>query len=136
MAKEQNQIRIRGFITSGKGVGKNFVGLEWAQKQFREKLGFNPYPGTLNLILSNEEAEKRKKLEKFKGIVIIPEKGYCKAKCFKAKIKGLNGAEAALILPLVPNYPENLIEIISSLNLREKLDLKDGDDIEILIYCE
>ena len=136
MAKEQNQIRIRGFITSGKGVGKNFVELEWAQKQFREKLGFNPYPGTLNLILSNEEAEKRKKLEKFKGIVIIPEKGYCKAKCFKAKIKELDEAEAALILPLVPNYPENLIEIISSLNLREKLDLKDGNDIEILIYCE
>jgi len=99
-------------------------------------LGFNPYPGTLNLILSNKEAEKRKKLKKYKGITIIPEKGYCKAKCFKAKIKELDEAEAALILPLVPNYPENLIEIISPLNLREKLNLKDGDRLEILVYCE
>ena len=136
MAKEQNKIRIMGFITSGKGVGRNFVKLEWAKKQFREKLGFNPYPGTLNLILSNKEAEKRKKLKKYEGITIIPEKGYCKAKCFKAKIKELDEAEAALILPLVPNYPENLIEIISPLNLREKLNLKDVDRLEILVYCE
>ena len=135
MAKKQDRIRIRGFVASGKGIGRNFVELEWVQKQFKEKLGFKPYPGTLNLILTSGEAEKRKKLEKLEGIVITPKKGYCKAKCFKAKIEGLDEPKAAVILPLVSNYPENLIEIISLLNLREKLDLKDGDSLEIMVYC-
>lgn len=135
MAKEQNRIRIKGFVASGRGVGKNFVELGWAQKQFEEKLGFKPYPGTLNLTLNSGEVKKRKKLEMLDGIVIMPEKGYCKAKCFKAKITGLNEVKSALIFPLVSDYPENLIEIISPINLREKLNLKNGDSLEILVYC-
>jgi len=135
MAKEQNQIRIKGAVVSGQGVGKNFVELKWARRQFEEKLGFKPYPGTLNLILTDEEVEKRRKLERLEGIAITPEKGYCKAKCFKAEIEGLENVEAAIILPSVSNYPKNLIEIISPVNLRKKLNLRDGNSLEILVYC-
>lgn len=136
MAEKQNRIKIRGFIASGEGVGKNFVKLEWAERQFQEKLGFKPYPGTLNLILDGEEVEKREMLDKIKGISITPRKGYCKAKCFKAKIEGLNEVKAAIVLPSVQNYPKNLIEIISPENLREKLDLKDGKSLEIIVYFD
>jgi len=136
MAEKQNSMKIRGAVSSGKGIGKKFVQLEWVQKQFEEKLGFRCYPGTLNLTLADREIRKREKLEKFKGIKIIPKNGYCEAKCFRAKIENFEEIKVALILPLVSNYPKNLIEIISPYNLRERLNLKDGDYLGLSVYPE
>ena len=132
MAERTNKIKIEGKVCSGKGVGKKFVQLPWAEKQFLEKLGFIPYPGTLNLILTQKSMEKKKKLEKNEGIAIIPEKGYCEAKCFRAKINGR--IQGAVVIPKVQNYPEELLEVLSPLNLRKALDLKDGNLVEITVY--
>jgi len=132
MAKGTNEVKIEGKICSGKGIGKKFVKLPWVGRQFQEKLGFIPYPGTLNLILTRKEKEKKKKLEENEGIAIIPEKGYCKAKCFKVKINGR--IQGAVIIPKVQNYPEELLEILSPLNLRKALNLKDGSLVEITVY--
>jgi riboflavin kinase len=40
------KITLRGRVSSGGGTGSFFVNLPWAKKQFKEKLGFDPYPGT------------------------------------------------------------------------------------------
>jgi riboflavin kinase len=134
MAQKPNEVKIKGKVSSGKGIGKKFVELSWAQKQFTKKLGFNPYPGTLNLILTRNDKEKKRKLEKLRGITIIPEKGYCEAKCFKAKIDGK--LQAAIIFPKVSGYPEGLLEVLSPLNLKKALNLKDGDKVKIIVYLE
>ncbi len=114
---------FEGTIFSGFGAGKRFVSLPWVKAQVEEKLGFTPYPGTLNLRLTDESKERRKILDPKKGIPIKPKTGYNSGVLFRASLCAL---ECAVVLPLVPNYPSDVLEIISPLYLRCKLGLIDG----------
>jgi riboflavin kinase len=44
--------------------------------------------------------------------------------------------KCAIIVPEVENYPENVIEVIAPVNLREKFKLKDGDMVEVRIMLD
>ena len=125
---------IKGIIFSGKGEGARFIELPWVKRQIVEKLGFTPYRGTLNIELTKEEIENRALLEKAQTIVISPVKGFSRGKCFKANL--MDKLECAIVIPEIPNYPENVIEVISPTNLREKLQLRDGDSVEVKILIE
>ncbi|MDW8034356.1 MAG: DUF120 domain-containing protein [Nitrososphaerota archaeon] len=128
------RILVRGEVFSGKGQGGFFVSIPWAMKQFIEKLGFKPYPGTLNIRLFPEYLSIRRKLNYHNGIKIVPDEGYYPGRCFKSIVAGkINGA---IVIPETPSYPEDVLEIIAPVNLREELDIKDGDKIEITIILE
>ncbi|PIU59668.1 riboflavin kinase, partial [Candidatus Bathyarchaeota archaeon CG07_land_8_20_14_0_80_47_9] len=45
---------IKGKISTGKGEGAQFVKLPWVRKQIIQKLGFTPFPGTLNIRLTED----------------------------------------------------------------------------------
>lgn len=96
-----------------------------------EKLGFLVYSGTLNIRLTSESAHVKRMLAKTPGIEIIPASGYYPGKLFKASLMGL---ECAVVIPEVPRYPENVIEVISSMNLRSRFNLVDGSmcDVEVM----
>ena len=53
-------------------------------------------------------------------------------RCFRAKI---NGIKSAIVLPLRSHY-SNILEFISPDYLRKKLNLRDGDEVKIVIYLE
>ncbi|MEM3874382.1 MAG: DUF120 domain-containing protein [Candidatus Bathyarchaeia archaeon] len=125
---------VKGKIVSGVGEGSFFTMLSWVRRQIREKLGFAPYPGTLNLKLTGEYLDVRKLLEDAKAIEILPEPGYCRGKCFRAYIG--HDVVCAVVLPCVENYPRDVLEIIAPSNLREKLKLKNGDELEVRIAFE
>lgn len=127
-------VHIRGKVFSGAGEGAKFIELPWVKSQIKEKLGFTPYPGTLNIKLDDESVKIRKMLEKVKAIEILPIAGYCAGKCFMARIG--EKMECAVILPQISDYPEDVIEIVAPLNLRKKISIKDGDCIEIKIMLE
>ena len=126
------EIVLKGKVVSGTKKGKLFVGLPWVKKQIKEKLGFNPYLGTLNLQLPNKTSLKR--LYDADGIIIVPEKGYSDGKCFMAIVN--EKVEGAVVLPDVPDYPLDLLEILAPVNLRETLGLKDGMEVEVTIKVE
>ena len=46
-------ITFEGHVVSGMGEGAYYMSLEGYRKQFREKLGYEPFPGTLNIKLSD-----------------------------------------------------------------------------------
>lgn len=127
------KIIFRGRVSSGKGAGSLFVNLPWARRQFKEKLGFNPYPGTLNLQLSPRTDANRLR-DVRKGIKVTPPEGFYKGRCFKAQV--MNKMRAAVIVPDIPGYPTNLLEILAPINLREALGLKDGKDVEVTVWLE
>ena len=116
------EVTVKGKVISGTKKGKQYVNLPWVKKQFIEKLGFNPFPGTLNLQLTSEQ--NIHELHEADGITIKPEKGYYEGKCFKALVMGK--VEGAVVFPEVPDYPHNLLEILAPVNLRKNLGLKDG----------
>ncbi|MCW4024245.1 MAG: CTP-dependent riboflavin kinase [Candidatus Bathyarchaeota archaeon] len=122
------QVTIEGTVFSGKGEGKKFVSLPWVTKQIGEFAGFLPYLGTLNILLSKENQNKKLQMQTAGGFVIKPEQGFFEGKLFPAKIEGV---ACAVIIPLVPNYPENVLEIVAKENLREKLKIKDGSHVKV-----
>jgi len=131
MKNRRVKITIRGKVCGGKGEGSFFVSKPWVMKQVKKKLGFKPYLGTLNIQLLSEYKEIVKILENHNGIEIIPKEGFCPGKCFKAAVSGR--IKGAVVIPRVPSYPKDMLEIIAPVNLRETLGLKDGDEIEITV---
>jgi riboflavin kinase len=126
-------ITIQGIVTSGLGEGKYYVTQKGYMNQFREKLWFEPYEGTLNIKLSGRELNKLQLIRSLDGIPISgfegPGRTFGKGKCFLCDIQGI---ECAVMLPNRSHY-ENVIEIISKHYLRDKLKLKDGDVVEVRV---
>jgi riboflavin kinase len=125
-------IKLKGRIFSGSGEAAEFIKLSWVKAQIIEKLGFIPYNGTLNVKLNEESLTlKRRFLKKAKPIQILPPKGFCSGTCFRAVF--MDKLECAIVIPDVDGYPEDVIEIIAPINLREKFQLKDGDTAKVVI---
>jgi riboflavin kinase len=123
---------VKGTVINGTSRGKHFVNLAWVKRQFQEKLGFNPYPGTLNLQL--QKRSDLTELKKAKGIRIVPEKGYQEGRCFRALVMGK--VWGAVVVLDFPSYPLNLIEVIAPVNLRETLVLQNGMMIQVKVILE
>jgi len=124
---------ITGKIVSGAGEGAYFTQIDWVSRQCDEKLGFIPYPGTLNLELSEEFLVTVESLEKEKGVELIsPDPKFCNGKAFPVL---LGEMRAAIIMPeeKVRVHPKNIIEIIAPLNLKASLNLKDGDSVTVVL---
>ena len=127
------KITLRGKVFSGGGTGSLFVNLPWAKKQFKEKLGFNPYPGTLNLQLS-PRTDVKELGNATKGIKIKPPEGFHGGRCFKALV--MEKVWGAIVVPDVPGYPPNLLEILAPIHLREALGVKDGMEVKVTVWLE
>jgi riboflavin kinase len=124
------KIKLSGKVFSGRGEGEKFLELPWVKRQVKEKLGFIPYHGTLNIMVSEESAKGRKLLEKATFTKVRPAEGYFSGKIFKAFVGTLT---CAIVIPEVAGYPGNVLEIIAPVNLREKLQLADGDEITVTV---
>jgi riboflavin kinase len=122
------KIEFSGTVISGNGDGKKFMELPWVKQQITEKLGFTPYAGTLNLKLTEESAKQRKLIEKTPSAKVLPADGYSKGLLFKAFI-GI--VQCAIVIPQVAGYPNDLLEVIASVYLREALQLEDGCEVTV-----
>ncbi|MDH5482387.1 MAG: CTP-dependent riboflavin kinase [Candidatus Bathyarchaeota archaeon] len=128
------ELCIIGKVFSGKSEGKAFITFPWVRKQIIEKLGFIPYPGTLNIELAGDDVKLKKLLVMAKPTEISPVTGFCRGKCFKAHL--MDNVKCAIIIPEITDYPENVLEIIASVNLREKLLLKNGDTVKVKLTLQ
>lgn len=125
-------IIIKGRAMSGVGEGSYYVSLEGYNKQFKEKLGFEPYPGTLNLKIDKEQIYFRRRLDEEEGILIegfsTEDRTFGNVKAFKCKIGSIEGA---VVMPQRTHYPADVLEVISPVKIRDRLSLKDGELVEI-----
>ncbi len=122
------KITFKGTVYTGKGEGRKFIDLPWVKQQIKEKLGFTPYSGTLNIHLNKKSAKQKALLEKAEQLEIQPEKGYCTGILIKAQIESL---KCAIIIPHISNYSSDVLEIIAAWFLRERLKLGDGDEVTV-----
>lgn len=129
-----DKLYFKGSITSGLGEGRYYTEQKGYLKQFKEKLGFTPYPGTLNIEIEYVEKNKLRLLKDHKAIIIdgfqTNNRTFGNVRCFKAR---LNNTKAVLVLPMRGHYSK-ILEFISPIYLREKLNVKDGDNVNIVIY--
>ena len=122
---------ISGMMAAGLGEAAGFTSLDWAKDAFRERLGIDPFPGTVNLILtSDEDRAAWRQVRSWPGIVLPPPRSdWCNSRCYHATLN--NQIEVAIVLPEIDTYPEDQIELIASVGVRDTLNLKDGDPMVI-----
>ena len=135
-AKEE--LVMNGVVFSGLSEGSYYMSLEGYRKQFRSKLGFEPYPGTLNLRVRKEDQNERRLLESFPFIYVEgfanAQRSYGPAKCFKAVVN--EKIQSAIVLPIRAHYGEDVVEIIAPHPLRKQLRLKDGDLVRVRVTAK
>ena len=131
-----SKVVFKGTVVSGMGEGKYYTEQSGYVDQFKTKLGFVPYPGTLNVEIEYIERNKLRLLKNYGGIVIdafeTKNRTFGDVICFNATI---NKTKGAIVLPKRSHY-SRILELISPHYLRQKLHLNDGDMVEIVIYLD
>ncbi len=125
---------IVGRVRTGLGQGAGFIGLPWVRRQLMQALGIEPWPGTLNLSLVPAAVPGWQALAAGRGLRLIPERASdCAARCYpvRASVAGHGPVTAAIVVPEVPGYAPDQVEVVASVSLRGALGLVDGDIVNL-----
>ncbi|MBF4474909.1 MAG: CTP-dependent riboflavin kinase [Methanobacterium formicicum] len=119
-------MEIKGKVISGTHKGTYFMSLDVYQDEFREKLKFKPYPGTLNLEISEECAREISKMQDKMGVIEGTD-NYGDVKFLPAKLSEV--VDGAILFPVRTQHAPEILEFVAQKNLRSKLKLNDGDEV-------
>ncbi len=133
-------VTLEGTVFTGLGEGAYYVGKESYRRQIVEKLGFEPYPGTLNLKLSADyDIKTRMELDAYPAIEVKgfqnEDRSFGLVKCYPVTIGG-NDVKGALVTALRSHYDASVLEIIAPVCLRKALCLKDGHKVKVEVYTQ
>lgn len=129
-------VELKGILVSGMGEGAYYMSLKGYTKQFKEKIGYVPFPGTLNVKLTKKEyIEAVNQFGSFGGILIKgfsdEKRTYGWVKCFKAKLN--NSINCELIILERTHHDNTVVELIAKSCIRKIAKLKDGASLTIKI---
>lgn len=134
--EKSRNLAIKGKVVSGLGEGRYYLDQKGYIDQFVAKLGFRPYPGTLNLEIRGPELNKLRILKAATAVPIDSfqdrERTFGAVDAWRAKLRDVDGAA---ILPKRTHHTRTL-EIIAPVYLRDKLNLQDGDELEVEVRLE
>lgn len=130
---ERHRLQVRGRVASGLGEGRYYLSRDGYVSQFRERLGFEPYPGTLNLEMEGSETNKLRIL-KSRPVVHIEgfeaeNRTFGDVDAWRAEI---NDVACAVILPKRTHHARTL-EVVAPDYLRDRLKLHDGDEVDVRV---
>jgi riboflavin kinase, archaea type len=133
----RDELKFRGVVFTGLNEGRYYVSLKGYLKSFVRAVGFEPFPGTLNLRLTNEAMiEQRRRLGLMEGINVPgfsdSKRSYGPVKVFRAKISAKH--PGAVLAIERTHYDNTVLEVISPLNLRRALRLRDGDECSVTAF--
>jgi len=129
-------IELKGILVSGMGEGAFYMSLKGYTKQFKTKINYIPFPGTLNVKLTKREyVEAAQQFRTLNGIFIKSfsddKRTYGWVKCFKAKLN--NSIDCHLILLERTHHDYSIVELISKVNIRKNGKLRDGSKLTVKI---
>jgi riboflavin kinase len=140
----KKRIIFKGKIVNGMGEGAYYMSLDGYKKQFKEKLGYEPFPGTLNLKLEEKMyMNKKKEMINYPNIYINGFKDKTRSfgwvKCYpailisdvKTKDKKNFQIDAAVLLLERTHHDNSLLEVISPVCIKESANIKNGDNVLI-----
>jgi riboflavin kinase len=132
-------LAFEGKVISGMGEGAYYMSLDGYRKQFKNKLGYNPYPGTLNVKLVDQVFRNAKReLSKFPSIFIEGfsdnTRTYGWAKCYLAVINNNALMNAAVLLLERTHYDDSMLEVIAPCSIKQSIGVQNGDPISLKVY--
>jgi riboflavin kinase len=131
-------IDFEGNVVSGMGEGAYYMSLEGYRKQFKEKLGYEPYPGTLNIRLTDQIfMNARRELGKHQSIFIDGfsdgTRTYGWVKCYRAVINDGAVDNAAVLVLERTHYDDSMLEVIAPASIKQAAGIKSGDRVKVQV---
>ena len=129
--------RMTGIIFSDLGQASSFMALDWVQDLLKQRLGYHPFPATLNVRPKDaEDAQVWQRVQSdHAGTPLTPASdGHCGAKLYRVEIyRTAEGAKVggAILLPEVNDYPKDKIEIVAPMRLKDHFGVDDGDQLTL-----
>ena len=125
------QISLKGTVEDGLGEGKFYMSVANYKRQFRKLFDFTPFEGTLNLRVDSAQVQRFIGQYKDKEVII---KGFKTAERTFGDVRAYpvslcNKVCTVLILPDRTLHPKDVVEIVSDVHLRTKLELGTGDQL-------
>jgi riboflavin kinase len=133
-------IDFEGSVVSGMGEGAYYMGLEGYRKQFKEKLGYVPFPGTLNVRLVDQlYMNARRDLGAHTPSVFIEgfsdgTRTYGWVKAYNAVINDNKAIGQAAVLVLErTHYDDTMLEVIAPVPIKQTAGIRNGDRIKVKV---
>jgi riboflavin kinase len=132
-------LTLDGTVTSGMGEGRHYISLPGYMEQFRERLGYEPFAGTLNVELTEESVRARAGMVSLDAVPIDgwedEDRTFGPATCYAATILAGDDSfdTAHIIVPDRTHHDETQLEVIAPAKLRDELGLDDGDTITVRV---
>jgi riboflavin kinase len=131
-------VDFEGNVVSGMGEGAYYMSLEGYRKQFKEKLGYEPYPGTLNVRLTDQIfMNARRELGKHQSIFIDGfsdgTRTYGWVKCYPAVINDGAVDNAAVLVLERTHYDDSMLEVIAPAPIKQAAGIKNGDKVKVRV---
>lgn len=123
---------LYGIVSSGRREAGGFLSVPWVVDQLREKAGFVPYPGTLNLRITSASSLAHWDEVRRVGTGVrlrSPDPAFCDATCYPVLLD--HRVSGAVVLPEVEGYPLDVVEVVAQEKLRDSLNLADGDEVAV-----
>jgi riboflavin kinase len=136
--ESEASVELTGTVTSGMGEGRHYITLSGYMEQFVAKLGYEPFPGTLNINLTEESVRARARLGTVDPITIDgwedDERTYGPAYCYPATLVANDTYEPAhVITPERTHHGDDQLELIAPDKLRDALALEDGTEVTVRV---
>nr|WP_193788135.1 DUF120 domain-containing protein [Haloferax larsenii] len=134
-----SMVVLEGEVTGGMGEGRHYISLPGYMEQFTERLGYEPFPGTLNVRLSDDAIRARAGMSALDAVPIDgwedDERTFGPATCYAAVVEADDETydPVHIIVPERTHHDESQLEIIAPDKLRDELDLKDGDIVTVRV---
>ena len=122
-------LKFKGKITSGLNRASSFMKKEIYTQQYQEKLGYNPFYGTLNITLENNlhldiNGKFKKDLKIIHGDVFF-------LNAIITNPKNNISKKGDILFPTKTVYSFNTLEFVSDEKLRDTMLLDDEDSVTI-----
>ncbi len=130
---EAEAVVLEGEVVSGLFEGAYYVSKEGYGSQIVEKLGFEAFPGTLNLMIREEDHELRRQVEKGPSVRLEGfrdgERAFGAANCYGLLLN--DEVEGAMIVAERTSHDMSIMEVIAPVYLRRRFSLADGDTVKV-----
>ncbi len=150
---KRNRVIIKGKIVTGMGEGSYYMSKKGYKDQFKEKLGYEPFPGTLNIKLEEQiYKDIKREITSYPSIFIHGFKDENRTfgwvKCYPTILIPKSEAndniwksnkndckkmeiESSMLFLERTHHNNSLVEIISPVCIKETANLKNGDSVTV-----
>ncbi len=134
LAPREEEIVIEGRVIDGLGEGAYYVDVY--SSRFKKGLGFEPFSGTLNVKIVDENSRTAiNRMKQTPPLIVtgftLEGRPFGDVVCYRVKVNG--EVDGAVVIAQRTHHGQDILEVISPFNLRTKLKLKDNDTVRLSV---